>query len=271
MPLGEGRIRVAVAGANGRMGRETCRAILGSQDLELVLAVDKSPDPDLSKILGIDATGLVMEDKLGAGLDRVGADVLVDFTAASAAPVHAEMAIKRQVAPVIGTTGLDKESLRALASLAGEQKVPGLYVPNFAIGAVLMMKFAETAARWLPDVEIVEMHHDRKEDAPSGTSMLTAEMIASARKGDPTHKPRPVYKVEGVRGGSHHAVPIHSVRLPGLLAHQQVMFGGHGELLTLRHDSIDRASFMEGVKLAVRQVWDLDGFVIGLESLLFRD
>lgn len=254
------------------MGRETCRAVLACQDLELVLAVDKSsPGADLAEILGIDASGLVLEDKLGVGLDRVGADVLVDFTAASAAPVHAEMAMKRQVAPVIGATGLDKDTLRSLASLSAEQKAPGMYVPNFAIGAVLIMKFAETAARWLPDVEIIELHHDKKEDAPSGTSMRTAEMISAARKAQPSHKPRPVYKVEGVRGGLHHDVPIHSVRLPGLLAHQQVIFGGQGELLTLRHDSMDRASFMEGVKLAVREVWKLDRFVIGLDSLLFKD
>ncbi|MFY9232896.1 MAG: 4-hydroxy-tetrahydrodipicolinate reductase [Fimbriimonadaceae bacterium] len=270
MPRGEGRLRVAVAGAAGRMGKETCRTILASPDFELVLAVDRSGGGPLGDILGVDSHGLMLEGKLGEGLDRVGADVLVEFTSASAAPVHAEMALKRGIAPVIGATGLDKDTLRSLAALSKEHGTPGMYVPNFAIGAVLMMKFSEMAARWLPDAEIVEMHHDRKEDAPSGTSMRTAEMIASARKQPPTPKPRAAIKVEGVRGGAHHEVPIHSVRLPGLLAHQQVMFGGQGEVLTIRHDSLDRGSFMEGVKLCVSKVWDLDGFVIGMDRLLFE-
>jgi 4-hydroxy-tetrahydrodipicolinate reductase len=150
-----------------------------------------------------------------------------------------------------------------------ETGVPGMVVPNFAIGAVLMMRFAEIAAAWLPDCEIVEMHHDRKEDAPSGTAQMTAQRIGKARTEEPTRLPRAAIKVEGVRGGSVAAVPIHSVRLPGLVAHQIVMFGGPGETLTLRHDSMDRASFMSGVKLCVRKVRTLEGLAVGMDKLIF--
>jgi 4-hydroxy-tetrahydrodipicolinate reductase len=206
---------------------------------------------------------------LGVALDNTQADVLVDFTQAAAAGIHAESALKRKVSPVIGTTGIDQVTLRDLARLSGEHQTPGMYVPNFAVGAVLMMRFAEMAAKWLPDAEIIELHHDAKEDAPSGTSIRTAEMIAAARTAKPAHKPRPVMKVEGARGASLQDVVIHSVRLKGFVAHQEVIFGGTGEVLTIRHDSTDRKSFMEGVKLCVRQVRGLSGFTIGMDKILF--
>ena len=213
---------------------------------------------------------LVVEGKLGIGLDNARADVLIDFTIASAASMHAESALKRKVAPLIGTTGLESQMLREIKRLCEEHDTPAMYVPNFAIGAVLMMRFSELAARWMPDVEIVEMHHDGKLDAPSGTSMRTAELIDAARQSRPAAKAKPAFKVEGVRGGSHKDVPIHSVRLRGLVAHQQVMFGGNGEVLTIRHDSLDRASFMEGVKLCAREIRNLKGLTVGMEPLLFR-
>ena len=264
------KLRIAVAGAGGRMGQETCRAIAAASDMELVLACDRSgAGSSIREIAGPSVPDLVVEAKLGEGLDKAKADVLIDFTIATAASMHAESALKRKVAPLIGTTGLDTQMLREIKRLCDEHDTPAMYVPNFAIGAVLMMRFSEMAAKWMPDVEIVEMHHDRKEDAPSGTSMRTAELIDAARQDRPT-KPRATFKVEGVRGGVHKDVPIHSVRLKGLVAHQQVMFGGNGELLTIRHDSMDRASFMEGVKLCAREIRDLKGLTIGMESILFR-
>jgi len=171
---------------------------------------------------------------------------------------------------VIGTTGLSESNLRELASASRETKTSGIYAPNFAIGAVLMMRFSQMAAKWLPNCEIIELHHDRKEDAPSGTALLTAQLIGDARTEPPSRKPRPIFKVEGVRGGVVEDTPIHSVRLPGYVAHQEVIFGGTGEVLTIRHDSMDRISFMEGVKLCLREVRGLDGFVIGMDKLLFR-
>ena len=146
--------------------------------------------------------------------------------------------------------------------------VGGVLVPNFAIGAVLMMRFAQEAARWLPDAEVIEMHHDRKIDAPSGTGIRTAELISEARTKQKRPDPTTKLKHEGARGALVADVKVHSVRLPGLVAHQQVLFGGEGELLTIKHDSLSRASFMQGVKLAIRKVRDLDTFAIGLDKLM---
>lgn len=266
------RIRVAVAGAAGRMGQEVVRAVSTCPDMELVVAVDRAATgQNLQEVVGTGAPDLVISDKLGAALDGTPADVLVDFTQSASAGLNAESALKRQVSPLIGTTGLDAVTLRELSRLSKELMVPGMYVPNFAIGAVLMMKFAEIAAKWLPDAEIIELHHDQKEDAPSGTSIRTAEMIAAARTGRPAHKPRPIMKVEGARGGAMLDVHIHSVRLKGFIAHQEVIFGGAGEVLTIRHDSMDRKSFMEGVKLCIREMRSLEGFVIGMDQILFRE
>jgi 4-hydroxy-tetrahydrodipicolinate reductase len=133
------------------------------------------------------------------------------------------------------------------------------------------MRFSQIAAKWLPDAEIIEFHHDRKEDAPSGTAMLTAQLIAEARTSEPTRLPRPAIKAEGARGGRVSEIPVHSIRLPGFMAHQEVVFGSPGEVLQIRHDSTDRAAYMNGVRLAVRHVRSLDGFVVGLDKILFRD
>lgn len=254
------------------MGQETVRTISQTPGLQLVLAIDKARAGErLRDVAGPRAADLVIEDKLGAALSRVETDVLIDFTNHASAMQNAESALTRKVAPVIGATGIAAKDLRQLAALSREHQTPGMYVPNFAIGAVLMMKFAQMAAAWLPDVEIIELHHENKQDAPSGTAMLTAERISEARKKAPTPIATSLMKVEGARGGNYKDVPMHSVRLPGLLAHQEVLFGGKGEVLTIRHDSMDRSSFMEGVKLCAFRVWQLEGFVVGLDRLMFGD
>jgi 4-hydroxy-tetrahydrodipicolinate reductase len=171
---------------------------------------------------------------------------------------------------VIGCTGMTESDLREIRSLTKELHLPAIYVPNFAIGAVLMMRFAQLAAKWMPDVEIIELHHDRKEDAPSGTAMLTAQLISEARTAEPTPLPKQLIKAEGARGGRVSDITIHSVRLPGYVAHQEVLFGSLGEILQIRHDSTDRQSFMNGVRLAARSVRSLEGLVIGLDKILFR-
>lgn len=264
-------IRLAVVGAAGRMGTEVLRTVHQEPGLEIVLAVDREKvGVNCREFAGGRAPDIAVVDKLGASLDNISVDVLIDFSHGSGAAQHSDTAVKRGVSPVIGATGVSDADLKEIALRCKETSVSGMYVPNFAIGAVLMMKFAEMAAKWMPDCEIIELHHDRKEDAPSGTAMRTAELINEARQDAPTRKPRPAIKVEGARGGSYKDVNIHSVRLPGYIAHQEVIFGRLGEILTLRHDSMDRASFMQGVALAAREVKKLQGFTVGLDKILFR-
>lgn len=220
-------IRVAVSGAAGRMGQTVCAAVEGAADMELAGKADPS--------LGIELTGVLGD-----------ADVVVDFSTPETALANASACLEAGVHVVLGTTGFDLEALREAVE-AGEANC--FVAPNFAIGAVLLIEVAQTIASHMPECEIVELHHDRKLDAPSGTAKRTAELIEAA-------------------GGNVHE-PIHSVRLPGLVAHQEVIFGGEGQTLSIRHDSIDRISFMPGVLLAVRRVADLpDRFTVGLEKLL---
>ncbi len=214
-------IRVAVVGAAGRMGREVLRSLTPQHGFQIKVASDRSEaGKNCRELAGPAAPDIVVTDRLGAALDSEPCDVLIDFSHHSAAGAHATSAMKRGVSPVIGCTGLSETDMSELRSLVKEYPVPAMYVPNFALGAVLMMRFAQLAAKWMPDVEIIEMHHDRKEDAPSGTAILTAQTISDARTQEPTRLPRPQIKAEGVRGGKIADIPIHSVRLPGLLAHQ---------------------------------------------------
>jgi 4-hydroxy-tetrahydrodipicolinate reductase len=220
-------IRVGVSGAAGRMGQAVCEAVEGADDMELTARADPALDSALADVLG-------------------DCDVVVDFTVPETALDNIRACLDAGVHAVVGTTGFDLDRLRAIAE-AGNANV--FVAPNFAIGAVLMMRFAAEAARHMPEVEIIELHHDRKLDSPSGTAKRTADLIAEA-------------------GGNVHQ-PIHSVRLPGLVAHQEVLLGGEGQTLSIRHDSIDRRSFMPGVLVAVRRVSELpDRVTVGLEQLL---
>jgi 4-hydroxy-tetrahydrodipicolinate reductase len=222
-------ISVVASGASGRMGMAVCEAVERADDMELVGRADPA--------LGVELAGILGE-----------ADVVVDFTTPDAAPGNVKACVEAGVHVVVGTTGFELGPLREAAAAAGD-KANVFVAPNFAIGAVLAMLFAAQAARHMPEVEIIELHHDRKLDKPSGTAKRTAELISGA-------------------GGNVHE-PIHSVRLPGLVAHQEVIFGGEGQTLSIRHDSIDRSSFMPGVLLAVRRVAGLEEpFTIGLERLL---
>jgi 4-hydroxy-tetrahydrodipicolinate reductase len=195
-------------------------------------------------------------------------DVLVEFTPGAPAAAHARAALERGIRPVIGSTGLGAQDLEALRALAAERRVGAVVAPNFALGAVLMMEFARIAGRFFPHVEIIELHHDRKRDAPSGTALKTARLVAESRPAAPAPAAAEEELVPGARGGVADGVRVHSVRLPGLHAHQEVLFGGPGQVLTLRHDSLGEESFMPGLLLAVRRVGELDGLVHGLEHLL---
>lgn len=265
-------IRVAVCGAAGRMGNEVVRAIAREDGLELVGAVDRHGlGSDAGVVAGISPLGVVVSDDLRGTLTGTAPDVMVDFTSPTAVAGNARTAIEVGVRPVIGTTGMEAEDLAELGRLSAKTGVGVVVAPNFAVGAVLMMRFAEMAAKFFPAVEIIELHHDGKVDAPSGTALKTGEKISKARGEYRQTAVDSVTKLDGVRGGCFNGgIRIHSVRLPGLVAHQEVIFGGLGQTLSLRHDSISRESFMPGVLLAIRQVVGLKEMIVGLENLIFE-
>ena len=231
-------LRVGVAGALGRLGRVACAAIEAAEGLELAAAFARTPGERIG--------GVVTDDDLGTFIGR-GLDVVVDCTVYPTTIDVARAAIDAKIPPVIGATGWTDEDILVLEEDCDLQGVPAMLIPNFSFGAVLMMRFAAQAAKVFPRSEIIELHHDQKRDAPSGTAKLTARRIAE------TGAPVP---------------PIHSVRLPGLVAHQETIFGGTGETLTVRHDSLGRESFAEGIVAAVRAVRQQSGLVIGLDSLV---
>lgn len=241
-------IAVLVNGAEGKMGKEIVKTFNQDKEFEVVGATDKGDD-------------------LGAVIEKTKAKVVIDFTAASVGFQNASIIINAGAHPVIGTTGFLIEQVEELQKRCLRQKLGGVIAPNFSIGAILMMRFSEQAAKYYPNAEIIEMHHNTKEEAPSGTAIRTADLIARARK---ETYPLKKYKeiVPHARGANHENIAIHSVRLPGFVAHQMVVFGGRGELLTLRHDSIHRESFMPGIKLACKKAIELKELVYGLENLL---
>jgi 4-hydroxy-tetrahydrodipicolinate reductase len=265
--------RVGVLGAGGRMGQVVCRAIAEDPELELVAAVDPAlAGIDLRQVTGVDGAGLQVASDVEE-LERSGAHVAVDFTVADAAVEHMRWCAIHGVHAVVGTTGIGENLLTELGALFEKSEANCVMAANFAIGAVLMMRFAELAAPFMDGVEIFELHHDGKLDAPSGTAMHTADRLGKARRaagGDPWPGDRTASEVvTGARGGEGPGgVRIHSVRLPGLVAHQEVLFGAVGQSLGIRHDAYDRTSFMPGMILAVKSVGSRPGLTVGLDTLL---
>jgi 4-hydroxy-tetrahydrodipicolinate reductase len=262
-------MRVGVLGATGRMGRASCRAVLGAGDLELVAAVARTgAGTELRDLVAEAPAGLRLRGAVEDLLDAK-AEAVIDFSVPEATLAAARVLLPAGVHVVSGTTGLPATSMEELAALAGQQGAGNaVWAPNFALGAVLAQHFATIAARYYQSAEVIELHHAGKADAPSGTALRTAKAIADSRRraGPPAPPGREL--VAGARGGDVDGVRVHSVRLPGLVAHQEVIFGGEGELLTLRHDSLDRSSFMPGVLLCVRSAANRPGLTVGLEPLL---
>ena len=243
-------IKVAVIGARGRMGSEVVKAVNEAKDLELVAQLD-----------------------LGDSLDALltsGAAVAVDFTTPDSVMANLEFLISHNINAVVGTTGFDDARIAKIKSALANSKSGVLIAPNFAIGAVLMMEFATKAAKYFESAEIIELHHPNKVDAPSGTAARTAELMSAARKeaGLPAMPDATTTSLAGARGATVGDIPVHSVRLRGLVAHQEVLLGGIGETLSIRHDSIDRVGFMPGVLLGVRKVVTHPGLTFGLENFM---
>lgn len=244
-------IKVGVIGAKGRMGKEVVAAVSNAPDLELVAEVD-------------------LGDELVA-LTKAGAEVVVDFTNPDVVMQNLEFAISHGIHAVVGTTGFDEARLaKVREQLAKSPKTGVLIAPNFGLGAVLMMQFSATAARYFESVEIIELHHPEKADAPSGTASRTAELITQARADAkrPSMPDKTSKSLPGARGARVGDVPIHALRLRGLVAHQEVIFGDQGETFTIRHDSMDRTGFMPGVLLGIREIVSHPGLTIGLENFL---
>lgn len=275
-PMNDSTIPVLVAGALGRMGAEVVRAVLGAADCRLVGAVDTTPGSagdDLGERLGLGTLDLAVSPDLEGSLclasQQHPGSVLVDFTHPSVVYEHTRAAIAYGVAPVIGTTGLTPEQLADLARLADRSSMGAAVVPNFSVGMVLLQQAAAAAARFYDHAELVELHHNRKADAPSGTCLKTAEMMEELGKTFNAPEVDEHESLAGSRGGLRPSgLRLHAIRLPGLVAHQEVQFGAPGERYVLRHDTFDRAAYMPGVLLTVRRVRQLSGLVYGLEKLL---
>ncbi len=260
--------RVLVTGANGRMGQEVVKMIAESEEFQLVGAVDVIKEgEDIHQLLAIDAPPVVISSDLVQTLNQVEVDAIVDFTNPTVVMDNIRTAIKEEVDIVVGATGITEADLDKIKESNKKSSNKVIIAPNFAIGAILMMQFAKQAAKFMGNVEIIELHHDRKIDAPSGTAIKTAELI-SENLAQQEKKLEEIEKISGARGGEHEKINIHSVRLPGLVAHQEVIFGGVGQTLTIRHDSIDRSSFMPGVALALRKLDQVEGVVYGLDNLI---
>jgi 4-hydroxy-tetrahydrodipicolinate reductase len=259
--------KVVVTGALGRMGREVIAGLARERELDLAGGVDPRASEEYLDLPG--GGGLIpITRDLETMIGRVRPRVVVDFTHAEAAMANARIALRHRVSPVIGTSGISPDNVAEIERLTAEAGVGAVVAPNFAVGANLMLHFARIASRFLPAAEVLEMHHDGKVDAPSGTALATARAMREAR-GEPfSDPPTTTFTLEGVRGGVEGGVRIHSIRLPGLVAHQEIIFGGPGQILTLRHDSITRESFIPGVVLAVKEVVKRSGLVYGLDRLM---
>ncbi|KJS82795.1 MAG: dihydrodipicolinate reductase [Peptococcaceae bacterium BICA1-8] len=263
------KIKIGVMGACGKMGQEICKTILDDSALELAAAIDViNQGYDIGLLVGRPRVGVCIETNFNNLIQSTKLDVLVDFTNAQALLNNVPKALSRGINMVIGTTGLTSQEIENIQIMAMNNKVGVIIAPNFAIGALLMIRFAKEAAKYFPHIEIIEKHHDQKLDAPSGTAIKTLEEISKVRMPLKQGNPKEYEKISRVRGGDYQGIKVHSMRLPGLIAHQEIVFGGIGQTLTIIHDSLSRESFMPGIILACKKVISLKGLVYGLENIL---
>lgn len=243
------KTRIIVNGAYGKMGTMACETLANHPDFSLVAQVTRGDD-------------------LQAAIESTKAQIVLELTNAASVYKNSLTIIECNARPVIGATGLNEQAIKTLQTACAEKKLGGIIAPNFSIAALLMMRFSAMAARFMPEVEIIETHHQQKLDAPSGTALKTAELIAASRKQENKASLTIQESLPGTRGGTHHGVNLHALRLPGVLASQQVIFGAPGETLTIHHNSIARSAFMPGIILACQRVQELNTLYYGLESLL---
>lgn len=266
-------INVLVCGAAGKMGQAVVRAVDAEAGFKVVGAVDRSGNPkigtDIGTLCGIDEIGIKLSGDLKENISKCQPDVMVDFTMPEIVIVNAQMALKAGVRVVIGTTGMSKSDIAELSKLSKQNSAGAIVAPNFAIGAILMMRFAKEASKYFASGEIIEYHHDKKLDAPSGTAIKSAEIMKEGRKEFGRDTVIGKETIKGARGAIGEGnIHIHSVRLPGLIAHQDIILASQGQTLTIRHDTFDRTAFMPGVLMACKKVMDLEHLVYGLENVI---
>ena len=250
--------KILVAGATGSMGKQTVQLVNKLTDCQLVAVLA----PTASKSSEFGASVKCFDNLTAVDID---ADIWIDFTTPQAVYENTKFALKHHMHPIVGTSGLTPDQTKKLQAIAQKEKIGGIIAPNFGLSAVLLMKFAQEASQYFPDAEVIEMHHADKRDAPSATAIATAKVIAENRNSENCSQ---TAKDSAARGADYDGVPVHSVRLPGYVAHEQVLFGGPGEALTIRQDSFSRSSFMQGVKVALSRVMDLPDLVVGLDQIL---
>ncbi|KRL04358.1 dihydrodipicolinate reductase [Liquorilactobacillus oeni DSM 19972] len=261
-------IKVLVAGFKGRMGNTTVQMVNKNKDFELTAVYDpRATESNLNEVSDYQELDVPVYNQLQQ-INGAEVDVWIDFTSPDSVFENVKYALEQRISPIVGTTGLTDDQVSQLQALAKKEKIGGLIAPNFGISAVLLMQFAQQAAKYLPDVEIIEMHHNNKLDAPSGTALNTAKLISKVRKEKVQGNPQEKEVLPGARGADYEGMKIHSVRLPGYVAHEQVLFGGQGEALTIRQDSFDRISFMSGVAVAVSKIQNYNELFVGLENIL---
>ena len=263
-------IKVLVSGACGRMGKEVVNAVNEAADMELVGAVDiVNIGEDIGKIALGQENGIKISNDLTKTIKSLKPDVVVDFTQPNSAFSNAKSILEAGARPVIGTTGLKDEQIEDIKQLAQKSNLSGMIAPNFTTGAVLMLLFAQTAAKYFDNAEIIEYHHNQKKDAPSGTAVKTAQLMAKVNPDLMKGNCPETETITGSRGGTANGkIHVHSVRMPGYMASQEVLFGSTGQILSIRHDSVDRKCYMPGVLLAIRYVMDNNKFIYGLDNIL---
>ena len=250
--------KILVAGATGSMGKQTVQLVNKLTDCQLVAVLA----PTASKSSEFGASVKCFDNLTAVDID---ADIWIDFTTPQAVYENTKFALEHHMHPIVGTSGLTPDQTKKLQAIAQKEKIGGIIAPNFGLSAVLLMKFAQEAAQYFPDAEVIEMHHADKRDAPSATAIATAKLIAASRNPESCSQSA---NDSAARGADYDGIPVHSVRLPGYVAHEQVLFGGPGEALTIRQDSFSRSSFMQGVKVALSRVMDLPDLVVGLDQIL---
>ncbi len=266
----QNNIKIAVSGACGRMGSEVIKAVTEAEGLELTAAIDlRNQGKDIGELILNKKNNVLIEKDLETALKGKNIDVVVDFTDPESVFKNVKIIMENGAKPVVGTTGLNQEQVKNLENISKEKNIGCLIAPNFTIGAVLMMMFAQKAAKYFDNAEIIELHHNQKKDAPSGTAVKTAQMMANVKDNFANGNIAETELIEGSRGGNADSnIRIHSVRMPGYVASQEVLLGSQGQVLKIRHDSIDRSCYMPGVILSIRHVVEKNDFVYGLENIL---